>query len=63
MNIPFLDPNRRFGLSVGSHFHLSVLSFDPLPVWEPDLSLESLSHAAAGREGDWHKCSPSFCHG
>jgi hypothetical protein len=25
----------------------------------PDLSLESLSHAPAGREDDWHKCEPA----
>jgi hypothetical protein len=32
-----------------TYFHLSVLCLDPLPSWVPDLSLESLPHAPAGR--------------
>ena len=39
-----------------TYFHLSVLCLDPLPVWVPDLSLESLPHAPTGREDDWYKC-------
>jgi hypothetical protein len=27
-----------------------VLGFNPLPMWVPDLSLECLSHAPAGRD-------------
>ena len=41
-------------------FHLSILCLDPLPMRVPDLSLESLSHASAGREDDWYKCQPAL---
>jgi hypothetical protein len=62
INFLFLDGGRGpLGRRALTYFHLSILCqcLDPLLVWVPDLSLESLSHAPAGREDDWHKCEPA----